>query len=258
LKHSFVDKYSDGHSLIHHLDPRVKLIFTILFILVVIVTPPERWWAFLSCFLILLIMVGLSRVPVIYIMKRSLLVLPFIIVVAISVPFFRGGEIIGSYSLGVFSVSVTNTGLRIFTGVLTKAWLSAVSLIVLTATTPINSLFKALNQMRFPKILIMILSFMYRYIFVLYDELLRMKQARDSRYLGIGIWQNIKTAGSMIGILFVRSYERGERIYASMLSRGYDGTPHILSELRLSKVDLTFVCLSGLYLLSIGIIANII
>ena len=100
----------------------------------------------------------------------------------------------------------------------------------------------------------MIISFMYRYIFILTDDVLRMKQARDSRnFGGHHMWWHFKTIGNMIGVLFVRSYERGERVYSAMLSRGYDGNPKTLHKLSLSTSDFTF----GIVLCSILLTSSI-
>ena len=144
--------------------------------------------------------------------------------IAVFIPFFKEGEVAGSYNIWLWQVSVTHNGLQVFWNVLAKAWLSILALVTLTATTKITDLLRGLEQLRLPRVMVMILSFMYRYIFVLTDEVMRMKQARDSRNFGSGrrLWQ-IKTVGGMTGTLFIRSYERGERVYAAMLARGYDG-----------------------------------
>ncbi len=238
MKHSFLDQYSDRDSFIHRLDPRTKFIVTLVFILAVILTPPTRWQVFILYFLIIGTLILVSRVPVLYILKRSLLVLPFVIVVAISLPFFKEDVTSGSYNIGLLRVSVA--GLQVFYTVLAKAWLSALSLILLAATTKITDLLKGLEQLRFPRVMLMILSFMYRYIFVITDEVMRMKQARDSRNFGGGHWRQFKTVGNMIGTLFIRSYEHGERVYTAMLARGYDGQSRTLRQLNFRLADYIF------------------
>ncbi len=239
MKHSFLDKYSDRDSFIHRLDPRTKFIVTLVFILAVILTPPVRWEAFVFYFVVVSILIRVSRVPVWHVLKRSLLILPFAAVVAISLPFFKDDITSGSYNLGLFRVSVA--GLQVFYAILAKAWLSALGLILLTATTRVTELLKGLEQMQFPRVMLMILSFMYRYIFVITDEVMRMKQARDSRnYGGRHLWQ-IKTLGNMIGTLFIRSYEHGERVYTAMIARGYDGQSRVLERLSFKSVDILFV-----------------
>ncbi|HJX13363.1 MAG TPA: cobalt ECF transporter T component CbiQ [Dehalococcoidales bacterium] len=224
MKHSFLDKYSERDSLVHRLDPRTKLVAVFLFILAVALTSPTMWPGFAVYFVIIAALVLLSHVPVRYVLKRSLVIIPFVVLIAVFIPFFKEGEVAGSYNIWLWQVSVTHSGLQVFWNVLAKAWLSILALVTLTATTKITDLLRGLEQLRLPRVMVMILSFMYRYIFVLTDEVMRMKQARDSRNFGSGrrLWQ-IKTVGSMTGTLFIRSYERGERVYAAMLARGYDG-----------------------------------
>ncbi len=246
MKHSFLEQYSDLNSFIHKLDPRTKLITTMAFILAVALTPPNRWQAFVSYFFLIATLMFLSKVPVLYILKRSLVIMPFVLLIAIFVPFFKEGEIAGSYNIWLWQVSVTYSGLQVLWNILAKAWLSILSLILLTSTTKITNLLMGLEQLHLPRVMIMILSFMYRYIFVLVDEVMRMKQARDSRnFGGSKLWQ-LRTIGNMLGTLFIRSYERGERIYAAMLARGFDGQTRTLDHLDFRQVDAYFGISFGL------------
>ena len=196
----------DRDSLVHRLDPRTKLVAVFLFILAVALTSPAMWPGFAVYFVVMAGLVLLSRVPVRYVLKRSLVIIPFVVLIAVFIPFFKEGEVAGSYNIWLWQVSVTHSGLQVFWNVLAKAWLSILALITLTATTKITDLLRGLEQLRLPRVMVMILSFMYRYIFVLTDEVMRMKQARDSRNFGSGrrLWQ-IKTVGSMTGTLFIRS-----------------------------------------------------
>ena len=185
-------------------------------------------------------MVLLSRVPLLYILKRSLVIVPFVLLVAALAPFFMQGEIAGGFSIGSWHISVYRQGLQVFLTVLAKSWLSILSLVLLTSTTSFPALLKGLEQLRMPRVMVMLLSFMYRYIFILTDEVMRMKQARDSRnFGGRRLWQ-IRTVGNMIGTLFIRSYERGERVYAAMVARGFDGHSRTLESLRFSRLDAVF------------------
>ncbi len=258
MKHSFLDKYSDRDSLIHRLDPRTKFIITIIFILMVVITPPATWYGFALYLAVIVCMVLLSRVPALYVFKRSLLILPFIGIIAVSIPFVKQGEVVGHINIWLWQMSVTRTGLEIFASVMLRAWLSALSLILLVSTTAVVDLLNGLERLRVPRVLIMIISFMYRYIFVLTDDIMRMKQARDSRnFSGRHMWQ-IKTMGNMIGTLFVRSYERGERVYSAMLARGYDGRTKTLRKLSLSAADFAFGIASGVALILSGIWVNLV
>jgi len=172
--------------------------------------------------------------------------MPFVLMIAIFIPFFKEGEIAGSYNIWFWQVSITYSGLQVLENILAKAWLSILSLILLTSATKIASLLEGLEQLRMPRVMVMILSFMYRYIFVLVDEVLRMKQARDSRnFGGSRLWQ-MRTIGNMIGTLFIRSYERGERVYAAMLARGYAGHSQTLNRHTFRLADACFSVSFGL------------
>ncbi len=240
VKHSFLDRYSDRDSLVHRLDPRTKLVITFLFILAVALTPPDRWLVFASYSLAIAVLILLSRVPVLYVLKRSLVVMPFVLMIAIFIPFFKEGEVAGSYNIWLWQVTVTRSGLQVLTNIVIKAWLSILGLIWLTSTTRLTSLLYGLEQLRMPRVLVMILSFMYRYLFILVDEMMRLKQSRDSRNFGGGRLRQIRTIGNMIGILFIRSYERGERVYAAMVARGFDGQTRTLRRLNFRPADAYF------------------
>jgi cobalt/nickel transport system permease protein len=182
----------------------------------------------------------LSKLPPLYVLKRSLVIFPFVLLIAVFIPFVKEGEVAGSYNIWLWKVSVTYSGLSILANVMIKAWLCILGLILLTSTTRLADLLKGLRQLGMPRVMILILSFMYRYIFVLADEVMRMQQARDSRNFGGSRLHQLKTVGSMVGTLFIRSYERGERIYAAMLSRGFDGQIRTLQNLKFSSADAYF------------------
>jgi cobalt/nickel transport system permease protein len=237
VKHSFLDKYSDLNSPVHRLDPRVKLVVAFAFVLAVVTTPPGLWQVFVLYLALLWAIILISRVPPTYVLLRSLVIVPFAVVVAVSIPFLGRDGTGGSYSLGPWEVEASRYGLVVLWNVLIKSWLSVQMLTVLSSTTKLPDLLWGMRGLGMPKVMIVIMSFMYRYIFVLGDELLRMRRARDSRnFGGRRLWQ-WKTIGNMIGSLFIRSYERGERVYAAMLARGFDGEVRCLSPLRLRAID---------------------
>ena len=253
MKHGFLDRYSERNSFIHRLDPRTKLVATFLFILAVSLTSTSVWPVFAVYFIIIAITVVLSRVPVLYIFKRSLVIIPFVLLVAVFIPFFKEGQVVVAINLWAWHISLTQSGLQLMGSILAKSWLSILSLVLLTSTTSFPNLLKGLERLRMPRVMVMLLSFMYRYIFLLTDEVMRMKQARDSRsFGGKQLWQ-IKTVGNMIGTLFIRSYERGERVYASMVARGFDGHSRTLDSLHFHRIDAIFIAGIGLALLSVNL-----
>jgi cobalt/nickel transport system permease protein len=259
MRHSFLDQYSDRDSVIHRLDPRSKLVVTLAFIATVVLTPPGSWLAYGLFFGIIATLVTLSRLPPSHFLKRSLVIIPFVLLVAVFIPFFKSGEVADSYNLWLWQVSVTYSGLHVLLNIIAKAWLSILSLILLTSTTSFSGILGGLEKLKMPGVMVMIMSFMYRYIFLLTDEVMRMKQARDSRNFGGGkrLWR-IGTVGSMIGTLFIRSYERGERVYASMVARGFDGHSRTLKRLYFCRKDAIFIAVLLVSLVSASIISLII
>ena len=254
MKHSFIDQYSDLGSLIHSLDPRTKLITSLALIVAMVLTPVSNWRVFAFYFCLIAALLIISKLPPLYVLKRSLVIFPFVLLIAIFIPFFKQGEVAGSYNIWLWQVSVTYDGLLILANVVVKAWLSILSLILLSATTKFTELLKGLRQLGVPKVIVLILSFMYRYVFVLVDEVMRMRRARDSRNFGGSRLHQLRTIGNMIGTLFIRSYERGERIYAAMLSRGFDSNVRSLRQLSFKRVDAYFGAAFGLALIASAII----
>lgn len=241
MRHSFLDKYSGLDSPIHRLDARTKILSLFCLVVICVSTPAQAYLAFLGYFVVLAVAIGISRVPLGYILRRSLVIIPFVGMVAIFVPFLKPEGPSGGYSLGIGSLRVSHCGLVIFWNVLAKSYIAVLSVILLSSTTPFSKLLLGFEQLRVPKIFIMLAGFAYRYVFVLVDELGRMKRARDSRcYGGKWLWHS-KIIGQMIGTLFLRSYQRGERVYVAMVSRGFEGQAVSLGKTRLRQADYLIV-----------------
>jgi len=238
LKHAFLDHHSRIDSPIHRLDAKAKIIVFFAFILVGVSSPPSSFSLFALLAVGLVTMTLVARLPLGHMMKKVLIVLPFIFFVALSVPFIRrdGGE-----PFAFCGLSVSRSGLLILWNALAKASLGVFSIILLYSTTTFPKLVKGMEQLRLPRVFTVLFSFMYRYSFILIDEVQRMKRARDSRcFGGAWLWQ-VRTIGHMVGTLFVRSYHRGERVYLAMLSRGYDGTMHVMDSDRFGKKEGVFL-----------------
>jgi cobalt/nickel transport system permease protein len=238
-----LDQYQDGHSLIHRLDPRIKLIVTVAFILAVTTVPHGAWWSLLLLFLAEGLVIIISTVSPKLVLKRSAVAIPFALVAA-TLLFTVQGQPIISLKLGLWNTAITDRGAIAFASILTKAWLAVLMATVLSATTTFPDLLYAMRGLRIPGVIVSIVSFMYRYIFVVADEALRSHRAREARSAEPGrrigrrlIWR-AKVLGGMIGALFLRSYERSERIYAAMLSRGFDGRIRTMSAERLTPSQL--------------------
>jgi cobalt/nickel transport system permease protein len=223
VKHGFLDQYSALESPIHRLDARAKIIAFLALIVITVSTPPDAWTAFLGYGAFLAVMAAASRLPLGHVLRRAWIIVPFVVMVAIFIPFMKTGGAGGGYSFGIGSPGVQRSGLMIFWNLLVKSGVAIFSAILLSSTTPFPSLMRGFERLKAPRVLVMLASFAYRYIFVLVDEAERMERARDSRgYGGRWLW-HAKVIGQMIGTLFLRSYERSERVYVAMVSRGFDG-----------------------------------
>ena len=229
------DRYHEKESFIHHLDPRVKVVITIVFIVSNALLPDGAWLAFLLAWLFLLAANALSKLGLAYTFKRSLIALPFALI-AITVLFSIPGKALFTFQIFTWNFTVTDMGFLRFVSILIRSWLSVQIALLLVATTRFPDLIHALEHLRVPAILTTIIAFLYRYLFVLTDEVFRLLRARESRSAattgkrsGGGVLWRANVAGHMAGQLFLRSYERSDRIYNAMLSRGYTGHLYTLN-----------------------------
>lgn len=237
------DQHRQGDSLLHHLDPRVKVILTLLFILSVSFTPFGAFAAYGALWFLVLVAVFLARIGFGYVLRRALVVTPFALA-AITLPFTIPGEPLATLPL-FGGLTISAPGVIRFVSILVKSWISVQAAVVLVAVTPFPDLLWALRAIHIPAPLVAIVSFMYRYLFLLSDEVLRMLRARSSRSAALpgvrsggALWWRGKVAGQMAGSLMIRSFERSERVYNAMLARGYQGAMHTLDEPHLHQADL--------------------
>jgi cobalt/nickel transport system permease protein len=243
MQHSFLDKYSDRQSFIHRLDPRIKIICLLLFVFVVVSTPRSKPLSFAVFTALILLLILISRIPIGYVLKRSCLVFPFTIMTAAFIPFWNNRSSVPTDYVSLFGLNFNVDGLRILGNVAAKSWLAALAMILLSSSTKFSSLLAGLEALRFPKLILNILSFMYRYIFILVDDAQRMDRARRVRYFGGGYRRQIRVLSNMIGLLFIRAYERGERVYQSMVSRGFDGNLITTTNFKYEIKDVVFAAI---------------
>lgn len=234
-----IDRYEARDSLLHRLDPRVKVVVTLLFILSNVLLPDGAWPAYLAAWFFLLLAVSLARLSPLFVLRRSLLALPFVLA-AVSVLFTVPGETRLSWQIGTLSLTVSDQSLIRFGSILVRSWLSVQMAILLTATTQFPDLMHALRHLKVPALLVAIIAFMYRYLSVLVDEARRLLRAREARSAqgpqgtaGRSLRWRAQVAGGMVGQLFLRSMERSDRVYGAMVARGYRGqlltmNPHVM------------------------------
>jgi cobalt/nickel transport system permease protein len=187
------------------------------FISVSVSTPITRWPAFVAFFLLLVAAALASKIPLLLLFKRALIEIPFIFF-AILMPFFGTGE-----KFEIAGIELYREGLLAGTSIVVKGTLGVLAAVILSTTTTAREILRGLERLKLPAVMVQIASFMLRYVNVISDEMERMKVARESRgFVATGIkhWKVLATSAAA---LFIRSYERGERVHLAMLSRGFDG-----------------------------------
>jgi cobalt/nickel transport system permease protein len=147
-----------------------------------------------------------------------------VLLITVSIPFVKDGAPAGSWTLGPWNITVTYDGLVIFWNVMVKSSLSMLCMILLVATTPFPALLKGFEGLRCPRVILLILSFMYRYLFLFHNVFMRMVRAKNCRPPSENKIREFKALAGIIGVLFIRAYEKAERVYLAMCSRGFDGT----------------------------------
>lgn len=239
MQNTTFDLYQPRRSLIHQLDPRIKLVFTVLFILSNVLLLDGAWMAFLLAWGLVALATTQAGISFSFVLKRSLIALPFALA-AITIIFTMPGPALATFNLGERLIRVSAPGLIRFISIVLRSWLSVQAAILLIATTQFPDLMHAMRHLRLPASLVAVISFTYRYLFVLAEEvyrLLRARQARSAslpgRKAGRSVVWRARMAGNMVGQLFLRSYERSDRVYNAMLARGYKGylqtlNPHVM------------------------------
>jgi len=213
------------------MDPRIKLVLTLAFILTAALTPPGAWPVYVLLFALALAVEILSDLGVRYVLQRAVLAFPFVLA-ALPVIFTIKGTPLFSLPVGSWQLNASYEGLVRFTSIALKSWISVQAAIVLAASTPFPDLMVAMRAVRIPRLLVAVFGLTWRYLFVLADEALRLMRARAARSglsesstgkPGGSLAWRARVTGGMAGNLFLRAFERSDRIYMAMVSRGYDG-----------------------------------
>jgi cobalt/nickel transport system permease protein len=218
--------YRHGDTVVHRLPAHCKIVAMVTFVLIVVATPRQQFWAFAAYAGLLAVVARLAHVPAGFIARRLVVELPFV-AFAVLLPFVATGPYVD-----VLGLSVSESGLLAGWSVLAKGTLGVTSSILLAATTDARELIVAMQRLRVPSLLVEITSFMVRYADVVIDEMRRMRIARESRGFYARHAGHMPVIARSAGALFIRSYERGERVHLAMLSRGYYGAMPLLDTAR--------------------------
>ena len=229
----YLDRLSYQDTLVHRLDPRVKLVMTLLFLFTVISFSKYEVAALLPFFLFPAILLTIGDIPLWFILKKVAIVSPFAIFIGIFNPLLDTAQI---NILPGFSLAA---GWLSFASILLKFVLTVSTALLLIATTSFPTVCHALRQLGMPAIFVSQLLFLYRYIFVLGEEVMRIVRARDMRSYGHR-GTGVKVFVRIVGVLFLRTIERAERIYFAMLARGFHGDMPASKHYSIAKRDTAF------------------
>jgi cobalt/nickel transport system permease protein len=231
-----IDNFASGDSLLHRLDPRIKIVVALLFSVIVAIADRSLCLATAVCFSLVLLLV--ARLPLREVLLRLLAVNAFILFLWLFLPFTYGGEKL--FSIG--PLTATREGIIYALLITVKSNTIVVALIALLATTPIITLGHALGHLYVPSKLIHLLFFTVRYLQVLHLEYDRLRAAMRIRAFRPGT--NLHTYRSLaylIGMLLIKSFDRADRIRKAMLCRGFHGEFYLLSHFELQRIDVVML-----------------
>lgn len=237
----YLDRLSYQRTFVHRLDPRVKLITTLLFLFTVISFPKYDVTALFPFFFFPVILLTAGEIPLGLILKKVAIVSPFAIFIGIFNPLLDTAQVA---ILPGFTIAA---GWFSFFSILIKFILTVSTALLLIATTSFPTVCHGLRRLGVPSIFVSQLLFLYRYIFVLTEEAMRIVRARDMRsfgHKGTGMKVFIRIAG----VLFLRTVERAERIYYAMLARGFKGDMPTNKNYRIGAHDIVFAGVVIIYL----------
>ncbi|PTR23577.1 cobalt/nickel transport system permease protein [Rhodococcus sp. OK519] len=210
--------YLEGASPVHRLPPEVKILAAFVGVFAVVATPREAVWAFAGYLVILAVVWRIAGITMRWLAPRMLIEVPFV-VLAVLLPFAEAGD-----HVTVLGLSLSEPGLWAAWNILVKGSLGVLVSLTLAATTPVRSLPAGLSRLHLPGIVVTVVTLMLRYVNLLAGEIERMRIARISRGDDPRTLHQVGATARGVGGVFLRSYERGERVHLAMLSRGFTGT----------------------------------
>ncbi len=230
----FMDTLASGDSLLHRLDPRVKLITTLIFIVSVVSFDKYEFSALIPFLIYPAVLISVGNLPLGYILRKLLVVSPFAILVGIFNPFMDRGILFYIGSIGISGGWVS------FLSIILRFVLTVTAALILVSLTGFNAVCESLTKFGVPRPFVVQLLFFYRYIFVLTDEAERMSRAESLRSFNSKAI-HLKIFIPLIGHLLLRTFDRAERIYRAMCCRGFNGHIHLIRKMKINLKEVLFV-----------------
>lgn len=233
LDFKLLDRLSFGGTALHRLDPRAKVLATILFIVSVVSFGKYELSALIPYFIFPAVMISLGNLPLGFIVKKVLIIVPFVLLIGIFNPIFDKEVLVRFGPVGI------SGGWISCASIVVRTMLTLGAALTLVGITGFPAICGALERLGMPRILAVQLLFLYRYIFVLTEEGVRTSRARELRTFGKRGF-GMKTFGSLVGHLLLRTWQRAERIHMAMLARGFVGEFHTRKEFRFGGRECLF------------------
>jgi len=225
MHHAMLDHFAAGATPVHRLDPAAKTVAALAIVLATVLVGRDHFLPLVPVAIALAAYHAIGRTPIIYTLRHLAAISPFALTIAVLYPVLEPGRVVWSIPVGGWTVNITAEGLARAGHLLAKFVLAAWAMLLLLATTRFQDVLLGLARLRVPRVFVVQLAFLYRYLWLLMDEVMRLRMARAARDGGAGPWRGRFTASvGVVGVLFMRTYDRAERIYWAMSSRGFDGT----------------------------------
>jgi cobalt/nickel transport system permease protein len=248
MHHHYIDRFAQGGSPVHRLDPLAKLLAVLAYTVVVISFGRHDVLPLAPLIVVPLAMLWFAGVPTAWALRRVAVLSPFILMVAIMAVLYDAAP--RTLAVGPWQWSIRG-GVVAAVSISVKFTLTVLALTALVCTTPFAALLEALQRLRTPRTFTTVLGLLYRYLYVLMGESMRLRRARDFRGGRLATaGRRLTTVGAMIGSLFARTLERSERIHLAMQSRGWTGRSHSLLQHRFGWIDGAFLLVAAAYLLA--------
>jgi cobalt/nickel transport system permease protein len=241
LHHLVLERWSRAHSVLHARDPRAKILLLLAFLIAVATTPRISLASVLCYACVLLVGISLGRLPAGAILARAAVVLPF------------------SATFALLSILAGDRERAL--ALLVKSYFSALAVLLLAAVTPLPKLLRGLESLGAPRILTLVVQFLYRYLFVISEQAQHMRLAALCRGLGSRARgrgrMGFQAAAGAVAVLFARSYARAQGIHRAMLARGFQGRTELLSAPHIGTVDGLFLFFGLVLLLGLRLFLEV-
>lgn len=246
MHHSHIDRFAQGTSVIHALDARTKLLAVLAYAAVLISYDRHALWTLAPMCVLPLGMLWLGQVPLWFALRRVAVLSPMIVIACLVSVFGQSQQYrltLGGWQFALSGGQITAINIA------AKFVLALLALTALTGTTPFSQLLQAMRRLAMPRLLVMQLGLVYRYLFVLIDQAMRLRRCRDLRAgQAAPLGRKFAAAGSMAGSLLVRTIDRSQRVDLAMRVRLFDGSPRSLATLRFTWTDAAALAAVGAYL----------